>query len=53
MSSFEELNAKAAEARNKIVVYNAPFVTYGQTVQYRSRGAAGMFRYDIRNLFCN
>lgn len=39
VQSFDELTARAAEARGRIVVYDVPFTTYGQTVQYRSRGA--------------
>ena len=37
--SFDELQAKAAQARGKMVLFNVPFTTYGGTVQYRSRGA--------------
>ena len=37
--SFDELHKRAGEAKGKIVVFNAPFVSYGQTVAYRSRGA--------------
>jgi len=37
--SFEELQQRAAEARGKIVLFNALFVEYGQTVAYRVRGA--------------
>jgi carboxypeptidase Q len=37
--TFSELTAKAAQARGKIVLFNAPFTSYGETVQYRSRGA--------------
>lgn len=39
VSSFEELTARAQEASGKIVLFNAPFVQYRQTVAYRSRGA--------------
>ena len=39
VNSFEDLLARAAEARGKIVVFNVPFTTYGQTVQYRAAGA--------------
>ncbi|NXI59752.1 CBPQ Carboxypeptidase, partial [Chloroceryle aenea] len=39
VASFEELHRRAQEAKGKIVVYNEPFVSYGETVQYRSRGA--------------
>ena len=44
VSSFEELEARAEEARGRIVLFNAPFVSYGQTVQYRSRGAVAAAR---------
>lgn len=37
--SFEELAQKADEIPGKIVLYNVPFTTYGETVQYRIRGA--------------
>lgn len=39
VNSFEELERRAAEAQGRIVLFNVPFTTYGQTVQYRSRGA--------------
>jgi carboxypeptidase Q len=39
VESFEELTARADEAVGRIVVFNAPFTTYGATVQYRVRGA--------------
>lgn len=39
VSSFAELQSRAQEAKGKIVVYNQPYVSYGETVQYRSRGA--------------
>ncbi len=39
VSSFDELKAKAAQATGKIILYDAPFTSYGQTVQYRALGA--------------
>ena len=39
VKDFADLRARAAEARGKIVVWNAPFTTYGQTVRYRAVGA--------------
>lgn len=39
VNSFDDLKARAAEARGKIVLYDVPFTTYGATVQYRSLGA--------------
>ncbi len=38
--NFDELEAVGERARGRIVVYNAPFTTYGATVQYRSTGAS-------------
>lgn len=40
VSSFDDLESKASLARNRIVVFNVPFTTYGQTVEYRSSGAS-------------
>jgi carboxypeptidase Q len=39
VESFEDLTARAAEARGKIVLYDVPFTTYGATVRYRGNGA--------------
>jgi len=39
VSSFEDLEARADEARGRIVLFDVPFTGYGPTVQYRSRGA--------------
>jgi len=40
VSSFEELQRRAAEARGRIVVFDVPWQGgYGPTVRYRSRGA--------------
>ena len=38
--SFAELQASAAAVRGRIVLYNAPFTTYGETVGYRLSGAS-------------
>ena len=40
VQSFEELKRRADEATGRIVVFNQPFVSYGETVAYRSFGAA-------------
>ena len=40
MDSFDDLTAKASQAKGKIILYNVPFTTYGKTVQYRYRGAS-------------
>ena len=39
VATFDELKARAAEARGKIVLFNAPFTNYGATVAYRRNGA--------------
>jgi len=39
VKSFADLQGRAAEAAGKIVLFNVPFVTYGDTVAIRSRGA--------------
>lgn len=44
VTSYDDLRARAAEARGKIVLFNVPFTTYGQTVQYRGGGAVAAAR---------
>jgi len=39
VSSFADLQANRDRARDKIVLFNVPFTTYGETVAYRSGGA--------------
>lgn len=39
VSSFGELSNRVAEARGRIVVFNAPFTDYGATVRFRWSGA--------------
>lgn len=36
--SFQELDAAAARVKGRIVLYNVPFTSYGETVQYRTAG---------------
>lgn len=43
--SFEELEQRAAEAQGRIVLFNMPWVDYGTTVQYRSKGASTAARH--------
>src|SRR4029077_9538018 len=41
VSDFDEIEKLGrAGVQGKIVVYDAPFVTYGQTVMYRTQGAS-------------
>ncbi|MGH7562479.1 MAG: M28 family metallopeptidase [Gemmatimonadales bacterium] len=39
VSSFDELRARAGEARGKLVLFDVAFTTYGETVRYRATGA--------------
>lgn len=43
--SFEDLIAKKDSVPGKIVLFNVPFTTYGQTVQYRVNGAIEAAKY--------
>src|SRR5262245_7957847 len=44
IKTFEELTAHADEAKGKIVLFNAPYVSYGQTNQYRTTGPSAAAR---------
>jgi carboxypeptidase Q len=44
VTSFDDLTKRATEARGKIVLFDVPFTTYGQTVRYRSAGASAAAR---------
>ncbi|MFN8574307.1 MAG: M28 family metallopeptidase [Gemmatimonadaceae bacterium] len=39
VNSFDDLKAKADQAKGKIVLFDVPFTDYGATVQYRANGA--------------
>ena len=43
--NFDELEALGERVRGKVVVYNVPFTTYGQTVAYRGAGASRASKY--------
>ncbi len=43
--NFAELDQLGEQVRGKIVVYNAPFTSYGATVAYRLQGASRAARY--------
>ena len=45
VSSGDELTARSAEAKGKIVLFNVPYTNYGETVQYRSAGASMAARH--------
>ncbi len=39
VGSFDELTEREAEAAGKIVLFDVPFTSYGETVRYRTHGA--------------
>jgi carboxypeptidase Q len=45
VSSGDELQRRSAEAKGKIVLFNVPYTTYGETVQYRATGASMAARH--------
>ena len=38
--TFEELDAKAAAAKGRIVLFNVPYTNYGETVRFRATGSS-------------
>ena len=46
--SFDELDARKREAQDRIVLFNAPFTDYGDTVRYRWEGASRAARAGAR-----
>ena len=44
VTSFDDLTAKAAHAKGRIVLFDVPFTSYGATVRYRSGGASAAAR---------
>jgi carboxypeptidase Q len=45
VKNYDELTQRAAEAKGKIVLYNAVYTSYGQTNQYRTGGASAAARH--------
>lgn len=45
VSGFDDLEARGADARGKIVLFDVPFTNYGETVQYRGNGAVAAARH--------
>jgi carboxypeptidase Q len=45
VDGFSELDAKSAQARGRIVLFNVPFTNYGDTRQYRTSGASRAARH--------
>ena len=46
--SYEELEAHGANARGRIVLFNVPFTSYGETSRYRWNGASRAARHGAR-----
>jgi len=42
---FEELDAHPAQVRGRVVLFNVPFTSYGETVRFRSDGASRAARH--------
>ncbi len=45
VDSFAELETIKDKVKGKIVLFNAPFTSYGETVQYRYKGASEAAKY--------
>ncbi|MEC7736310.1 MAG: M20/M25/M40 family metallo-hydrolase, partial [Candidatus Neomarinimicrobiota bacterium] len=45
VDDFKELEDRSKKAKGKIVLFNAPFVSYGQTVSYRYSGAGAAAKH--------
>jgi len=45
VSSFEDLDVHASQARNRIVFFNVPFTSYNETSRYRWEGASRAARH--------
>ena len=45
VKSFDELEQRTAEAKGKIVLFNAAYTSYGQTNAYRTGGASAAARH--------
>jgi carboxypeptidase Q len=45
VKSFDELTQRGAEAKGKIVLFNAAYTSYGQTNAYRTGGASAAARH--------
>jgi carboxypeptidase Q len=45
LRNFDDLAARSADVKGKIVLFNVPFTNYGETVQYRSTGPSRAVRH--------
>lgn len=52
VKSFKELEKRKNEVKGKIVLFNEPFKSYGQAVQYRWKGALEAGKYGALASMC-
>ncbi len=45
VKDFKDLEARGAQAKGKIVLFNVPYTTYGETVAYRGGGATAAAKH--------
>jgi carboxypeptidase Q len=45
VDSFDALEKQASQAKGRIVVFNVPFTSYGETVRYRTNGPSRAAQY--------
>lgn len=45
VDDFKELDARSKKVKGKIILFNVPFETYGQTVNYRYAGASAAAKH--------
>ncbi len=45
VNSFEDLQARAADAKGRIVLFNVPYTSYSETVTYRTTSARAAAQY--------
>lgn len=45
VTSYDDLERRAPEVKGRIVVFDVPYTSYGDTVQYRSNGASRAARH--------
>jgi len=52
VKSFDELDRRKNEIKGKIVLYNEPYINYGQAVAYRWAGAVNAAKYGAVASLC-
>lgn len=51
VKDFKDLEARGSQAKGRIVLFNVPYTTYGETVAYRSGGAAAAAKHGAVAVF--